>query len=145
MNQNLAGQGKPHRLEHDGPIDGVKLQDVLADNVQIGRPSLEGRGAAGAEGFADDRIAVGEGDADIIDKCVEPNVSDEGGVERNGDAPVQAFGRPRDAEILQRLFFQEAEHLIAPVIRGDEAGIGFNVFDDPILMFAQLEVIVVLP
>ena len=38
MHKHLLGQRQLHGLEHDRPIDGVKLENVLADDVNVRRP-----------------------------------------------------------------------------------------------------------
>ncbi len=41
VDENLFRQRQAHRLEHDRPIDGVKFQDVLADDVNVRGPEFE--------------------------------------------------------------------------------------------------------
>ncbi len=40
--------------------------------------------------------------------------------------------------------FEEAEHLVAAIVGRDKFGVGFNVINEPLLMLAELEVVVLL-
>ena len=41
VDENLFRQRQAHRLEHDRPEDGVKFQNVLADDVDVGGPQRQ--------------------------------------------------------------------------------------------------------
>ena len=119
MNENLFGQGQPHGLKHHRPIDGVKLQDVLADDVDICRPQRELIVCSCwlmVESAQDSGIRKCGGDADVVDQGVEPYVGDEIGIEWQGDAPVQARNWAADAQIFEHIVPQKPEDPIAVVV-----------------------------
>src|ERR1041384_1826418 len=69
VDEELFGQRQAHRLEHDGPEHRVELENVLADDVQVGGPEGELRVWSGelrngqAERAAHEGVALGGGDA----------------------------------------------------------------------------------
>ena len=110
--------------QHGRPVDGVEPGDVLADDVQIGRPPVGEGGGVGREAGA----------GDVVDEGVVPDVDGARlGVpaailqlgrlailgDRERDAPAGAG--PADREILEPAA-DEAEHLVAAVVRLDELG-----------------------
>src|SRR5207247_2067374 len=80
----------------------------------------------------------------IIGQRIEPDVGDEFIVERNRNAPVQTRGRAGDTQILQALVFQETEDFIATVGWRHELGMALDIFDQPLLMRLELEIIIFL-
>ena len=102
-----------HGLEHGRPVDRVRGQDVLADQV-VGRRPPAARSVSSSAQVADR--------ADVVDQRVEPDVGHEVGVERQLDAPGQPALRPRDAQVVQ-LLPQEAQRLVAPEVGLDERGV----------------------
>ena len=123
---------QPHGAEHGRPVDGVRLEDILGDHVLGRRP---GAGKVGRVRVAD----AGE----VVDERVEPDIGDELVVKRQGDAPGEARGGPGNAQVLQ-WFAQEREHLVAVALRGDELRVAFDVVDEPVLVAAHAEEIVLL-
>ena len=63
-----------------------------------------------------DCVAVGGGDADVVDERVEPDVGDEIGVEGQGNAPVQPRRRAGDAQVFELVVFEKTEDFVAAVI-----------------------------
>ena len=61
----------------------------------------------------DERIAVGSGDADVIDERVEPNVGDESGSKGRGMPQFEAAAGRVMHKILELIVFEEAEDLVA--------------------------------
>ena len=74
----------PGRLQHARPVDRVRLQDVLADQVLDVRPELR-----------EARVARAAERRDVVDQRVEPDVGDVLVVERQRDAPLRAASAGR--------------------------------------------------
>jgi len=91
MDENLFGQSGAHCFKHDRPVHSMEFKDILADDVQVGRP-LRYSGALRSpwrqERRWHARITLGRWHADVIAQGIEPNISDILGVKRQGDAPV---------------------------------------------------------
>ena len=122
----------PGRVEHGGPVDAVRLEDVLADQVlDVGPELLVER----AVGVAESR--------EVVDQRVEPDVGDVLVVEGQRDAPREPRLRPADGEVLERLA-QEAQHLVAVALGLDEARVVLEVLDQPVLVLRHLEEVVLL-
>ena len=144
MGEDFFGEGETHGFEHDGPVNGVELEDILAEDLDVGGPEF-GTGSLGGavQGAGEGGITERGGDGDVIGEGVEPDVGDERGVERDGDAPVEAGGGPGTAEVFERIVFEETEDFIAAIVGFDEIGVGFDVIDEPRLVFAEAEIVVV--
>src|SRR5215203_3795212 len=56
MHHDLFGKGNFHGLEHDGPIDAVKLNDIFSYQVIVSRPDSQRRID---HGFVTQRLANG--------------------------------------------------------------------------------------
>ena len=125
MDEQLARRLDPECLEHARPVDRMRgRQDILADDVHVGRP----------EAFIRDGGVV-------VGQRVEPHIRDEGGVEGQLDAPGEAGLRTGDAQVVHRLL-EELEHLVLAEARRDEVRVGLDVLDQPGLELRQLEVVV---
>ena len=125
VDEQLARRLDAEGLEHAGPIDRVgRRKDVLADDMHVGGPEAFIR---------DGGIVIGQG--------VEPDVGDEGGVERKFDAPGQAGLRAGDAQVVHR-FLEELEDLVLAEARRDEVRVRAQVLDQPGLELRQLEIII---
>ncbi len=124
-------QARPH--QHRRPVDGVRGEDVLADQVQVGRPVGAGLIARPAEAER----------AVVVEQGVEPDVADVVFVERQRDPPAQARLGPADAEVAEGLA-QEAEHLVGSLLGHDEARVGLDVVDQGLLVLAHAEEVVLL-
>ena len=96
------------------PVDGVKANDVLSHQLNLGRPVL-------AEPVL--LLAVPESDSrEIAHQRVEPDVDDVVGGDGNGNAP---FDRgPTDRQVLEAIA-DEANHFVATRGRADELGVFF--------------------
>ena len=89
--EDLFRQRQVEAHQEDRPVDGVEPEDVLADDVQVGRPELFkllGRAVG----------VVADG-GDIVVEGVQPDVDDMLRVEVNRDAPFK--GSAADAEVLE--------------------------------------------
>src|ERR1017187_289326 len=129
VDEDLFRQRQAHRLEHDRPIDRVKFYNVLADDMNVRRPKLKFR--------------MRKSDARVIHQRVEPDVGDEFLVEGQGNAPVQPRQRTRDAQVFERVVFEKAKHFVAAIRRRDEIRVRLDVINQPLLLRAELEVVVV--
>lgn len=90
--ENVFGKGKIERHQKDGPVDGVKADDILADDMRVGGPVF-------FEQFAAVAVGVVTESRDIVGQRVQPNVHDVAAVEGNGNAPAESGAR--NAQILQ--------------------------------------------
>src|SRR5206468_2901421 len=80
-------------------------------------------------------------DARVVEQRVEPDVGDEALVEWHLDAPSEPALRARDRQILQRLA-QKAEDLVSIALGPDPVGVGMNVLEQPLLIAAHAEEVV---
>ena len=100
----------------------MEFQDVFADDMNVGGPESEFRVASfefrveGGKSYQHGRIAVRGGDGDVVDQRIEPDIGDVVPVERQRNAPIQARGGPRDAEVFERVVLQKAEHFVAAIV-----------------------------
>ena len=120
-------------MEHRRPVDGVRGQDVLADQVHR-------RGPQAVEACLVRQVS---GRGEIVEQRVEPDIAHVARIKGQGDAPAQALDRPRDAQVAQRAA-QKAQHLVAADLGLDERGVIVDVLDQPVLVGAHAEEIVAL-
>ncbi len=104
------GQGQARSHEEGRPVDGVEPQNVLSDELDVGRPELLVAG----------HVPVVADGRDVVVEGVEPDVDRMLGVARHGDAPLD--GRPGDAEVLEPAA-DEARDLVEAALRPDELGV----------------------
>ena len=82
MSEHLLRQRQIQRHEHDRPVDRMETQDVLADDVHIGRPILP-------EVFRAFSIRVIAQRRDIVAQRVDPDIDDMLRVKVDRDAPFE--------------------------------------------------------
>ena len=93
VGEDLARQGQSGGHEHGGPVDSVEAQDVLADEVHVGRPCpCEELGLSSAL-----RCAVPDCGG-VVQQSVEPDVDDLALVPGQSDAPGDTASRHRDVD-----------------------------------------------
>ena len=109
MRPHLLRQRQPRRFEHGRPDHDVKARDILADNVQISRPTL---------------LVAGVGEAgcgEVVGQRVKPHVRalrlTVGQHEREWHGPVETGARRRDVVETLR---QQSENFVATALRFDE-------------------------
>ena len=122
----------PAGFEHGGPVDAVGLENILGDEMLADRPEA-------VESFPIGVIDAGQ----VIDQGIEPDIGDVVFVERQRNPPLQAAFGPGDAKVLQG-FLQKSQHLVAVTLRADEVRILLDVVDQPLLVFAHAEEIILL-
>ncbi len=66
------------------------------------------------------------GNGNVIHQRVEPDVGDKIVVEGQGNAPVQARRRTRDAQIFKRAVLQKAENFVAAISRRNKIRISLR-------------------
>ena len=128
VGEHLLGQWQAQRVQHDGPIDRVEANDVLAHEMHVRRPV-----------FAVERIIVrpvAQG-GDIVGERVDPHIDHMLGVEFHGNAPGER--RARHAQILQAGAQEVVQHLIGAGNRLNEFRVLLDVIDQPILVFAHAQ------
>ncbi|MGY4454086.1 hypothetical protein ACVWZR_008746 [Bradyrhizobium sp. i1.3.1] len=119
------------RHQECGPVDRVEADDVLADDVHVGRP------------VAPVLVAlVGESDAgDVIGQRVDPDIHHVLFVAGHFHAPIE--GRARDREIAQAAAY-EAHHLVLARVRANEFRMIFVELQKLVLIGRQAEEIALL-
>ena len=110
----------------------MEAHDVLADDVQIGRPVASKARAVGV-GIVDR--------GDVVGQRVDPYIHDVPGIARYTHPPVE--GRARHREILQAAS-DEARHLVEPFPRQHEIGMTCVELEQPVLVGGQAEEIALL-
>ena len=129
MTENLFRQRFAERHEDDRPVYGMEAEDVLADDLQIGRPVFPVQLALFVDGVAERR--------DIVGQRVDPDVDDVAGIEFHRYAPLE--GGTADAEVLHAGFDEVIDHFLLAGFRGDEVGVGFDIVLKTLLILGQLE------
>ena len=116
--------------------------------MDVSRPEglrlINGRKLKRRQGGGEQRISKGGGNGDVIHQRIKPDVGDVIRVERQRDAPGKTCGRPGNAEVFESVVLEKAQHFVATIGRLDELRVGLNVLDEPLLVRAQAEIIVVL-
>ena len=98
------------RHQQRGPDDGVELEDVLADQVDVGGPELLRQVLAGSR--------VGECRV-VVEQGVDPDVDHLRLVPRHRDAPLQPGAAERE---VAQAPLDEGERLVVAVLRRHEVG-----------------------
>ena len=119
-----------HCHQEDGPVNGVETQDVLTNQMQIGRPVF-------LIIFAVVAVSVKAKTGDIVGQSVQPNVYNVSIVEVHGDAPLE--GSSRNAKVLQALLQEVVHHFIFTGNGLNEFGMLFDMFYQTIRILAHLE------
>ncbi len=131
VGRDLAGQGETLRHQHRRPDHRVEAEDVLADQVDVGREGLLELGL----------VLVVADRRGVVQQRVDPHVDHVLVVPGDRDAPVE--GRAGDGEVLQALAY-EVHDLVARGLGLDEAGVGLVVGEELLAVLAQLEEVVLL-
>ena len=124
VDPDLARRLETGAPQHRRPEDRVEPGDVLADDVQVGRPPVRERlrvgREAGARDVVDERVVP---DVDLARLRVPRAVLAQRGLavlgDRERDPPVARRPLAADREVLETAA-DEAEHLVAPVVGLDE-------------------------
>ena len=128
---DAARQLHARRHQEGRPVDGVKADDVLADDVHIRRPV-----------FHPGRVLVREAaGGEIVGQGVHPDIHDMARRVRHRHAPVE--GGARDGEILQA-GLDEGDHLVAPLPWADELRMGLVMGQQLVLISREAEEIALL-
>ena len=131
---HLLGQGQAGRHQERGPVDGVKADDLLADQVDVNRPqALVVRPRPVVLSIAD-RAHVGR-------ERVEPDVEHVLGIVGQGDSPAQRGTANR--QVVQARP-HESHDLVAPGIGLDELRLGFVQLQQFLLEGGEAEEVVLL-
>ena len=143
VDPHLARRLEPGAPQHRRPEDRVEPRDVLADDVQVGRPPprecLGVVGEPGARDVVDQRVVP---DIDLARLRVPRAVLAQRRLavlgDRERDAPVARRSLAADREVLESLA-DEPEHLVAPVVGLDELGMLGELALEPLLVGRQAE------
>ena len=127
MAEHLLGQGHLHAHQHGGPDDGVEADDLLAHEVDVGRPELliviifvveEAQGGG------------------IVEQGVHPHIDHMAWVKVHRHAPGEAGAG--DAQVLQAGLDEVVHHLVHPGAGFQEIGVLQQVLD-PVGVLGQTE------
>ena len=112
VTKDLFGQGEAHAHKHGGPDDGMEADDLLADDMDIGRP----------EGIQIVIFVIHiTQSGHIVEKGVDPNIDHVAWVKVHGDPPGE--GGPGDAQILQTGLNEVVHHFVHPGTGLQKAGV----------------------
>ena len=114
------------------PIDRMKAQDILADNMKNCRPK-DCKIWIVSVGITQRR--------DVVRQRVEPYINHVPGIARHRNAPAEAGAR--DRQILKPAF-DEADDLVAPAARRDRIGMSLVIGKQPILPGGKPEEVILL-
>ena len=131
MREHLVRHRLPSGHQHRRPDDSVEAGDVLADDVDVGRPEVLELRLVGAV----------PGRGDVVEQCLDPDVHDVLLVPRHLDAPVE--GGTRHREVVQAAA-HEGDDLVAGRRRLDEVGVGLVEVEQRLLVVRQPEEVVLL-
>ena len=134
MAEHRAGQRLAERHQDDGPVNRMEAHDVLADDVQIGRPELFIRIARAVGVIADG--------SDIVGKRIDPDIDDVPVVKIHGDSPLE--GAARHTEVLQPGTEEVIDHLVPARSGNDKILVRFDVCKQPVLVFGKAQEICLL-
>ena len=130
MSENLLGQRLAERHKENGPINGVEAQNVFTYQMQIRRPIF-------FIIFAVIAVRVVADPRDIVGERIKPNVNDVLVVKFHGYAPRKR--RARNAKILQAFQKEIVHHFVLARYRLNKLGVGVDMLDKPIGVFAHFE------
>ena len=131
VGEDLLRQRQAGAHQHRRPVEAMEARDVLADDVQVGRPPLLEGG----------RVIGEPGPGQVVGQRVEPDVDAVLLVAGERDAPGRS--RAADAEVAEPLA-QPAEHLVAEVLRLAEGRVLGVQPLEPLLVGGEPEEVVVL-
>ena len=109
MAEDLLRHRQVRAHQEGRPIDRVEAHDVLADQMEAGRPEFVPKFAA---------IRVSE-TGNVIRQSIDPDIHHVVFTARNLDAPVKTG--PADGQILEAAF-HERDHLVTAACRFQETG-----------------------
>jgi hypothetical protein len=110
----------------------VETRDVLAEDVQVGRPPLRKARLVGA--IADRRR--------VVDQRIEPDVDHLLGCERQGNAP--RLPRPAHRDVLETAV-EQAQDLVAADLWLEELRMVREMPQQPVAILGEAEEVVLLP
>ncbi len=150
MHGKLFGKRHSDGFQHDGPINGVELYNILTDHMNICGPKVAFLLSCFGEVFLCESdalqclsITISRCDSEVIDQCVKPDVSHVFGVKGQGNPPREAGVRAANAKVFKFFASEKAQHLIFTVLRVNKLWMRFNVINQPLLMNAEFKIVVV--
>mmetsp|Transcript_14847 Transcript_14847/g.31999 ORF Transcript_14847/g.31999 Transcript_14847/m.31999 type:complete len:642 (+) Transcript_14847:470-2395(+) len=134
VGEDRFGEGEAGGHEDARPDYRVEPEDVLSDDVDVGRPELGQFLVFGPVLVADsERIHAGQ----VVRQRVEPNVHDVVGVEPLRHRNAMRERRATDAQIPQLIPVQPRQNQIPMSLRSNELGVVFNVLHQPLVILAH--------
>ncbi|OQB51161.1 MAG: hypothetical protein BWX98_02568 [Candidatus Aminicenantes bacterium ADurb.Bin147] len=124
--EDAFGKRQAGGQEKSRPENGVEAKDILADEVDGGRPEFLEQG----------RVPVVADPRHVVVQGVIPDINRVGRVPRNGNAPLDR--RPGDAQVLEAAA-DEARDLVHPALRPDEPGMVPVMIEQPLLEGGEAE------
>ena len=131
MAEHLTRRLEARAHQHGGPDDAVEPGDVLAHEVEIGRPPR-----------VEERLVAAVSDRRrVVDQGVVPDVDDTRRIEGDGNAP--RLPGTADRNVLESAL-EQPEHLVPSCVGHDEFGMRLVVLPEPIAVRRQAEEMVAL-
>ena len=127
--EDLPRQRQLRGHQHRRPDHGVKPRDVLADDVQVGRPPL----------LEHLRVVAESDRRRVVDQGIEPDVDHARRIPRQRNAP--RLPRAADRNILQAAFDQPQD-FVAPDVGLEELRVRGEVIEQRLLVLRQPEEVV---
>ena len=131
VGKNGFGQRQVHSFEHRGPVNGMGGQNIFADKLAAGGPPL-------GKLFIILQIAHA---GKVVQQSIKPDIADVIFVKRQFNTPGHTFFGAGNTQIAQFLT-QEAQRFVGTELGQDEVGVGFDIFNEPLLIIFHPEKVV---
>ena len=126
---NLFRERLAERHQHNRPVNRVETDNVLADDMHVGRPVFFIKVAAAV------RVIAERGD--IVGKRIDPDVNHVFRVKGDRNPPFKRGAR--DAKVLKTGFDEVIEHLFFARFGVNEVFVAFNKFFELFLIFGKAQ------
>ena len=130
MSEDLFRKRNIQRHQHDGPIDRMEPENVLADQMQICRPVFP-------EQFIMIPINIIAQTCNIVGKGIDPDIDHMIRIKIHRDPPLER--RSGDTQILQSRLQEIIHHLVLAGFGLYKLRMGLDMLDQPVGIFAHLE------
>ena len=128
MSEDLLWKRQPKSHKEDGPVDRMKTDNILPDQVKIRRPELPKLLRTAA-------VTVIADSGNIVGQSIQPHVCHMLWIEGYRNSPFK--GSSGNAEILKPRKKKVIHHLILPGHRLDKFRMGINMLNEPVRIFTH--------
>ena len=136
MTEDLLRQRKIQRHQKNRPVNGMKTDDVLSDQMQVRRPVM-------AELFRAFPAALIPNPGDVIGQSVQPDIDHMLRIKVHRNPPLK--GGSGYTQILQARKQEVIHHLVFPGYRLDKFRMGIDMLDQAVRILAHFKEIRFLP